>query len=212
MSELILKLAGDATVRGTINAAGDHVGSVYNFINLACNKGGKYAYNVWDQLTSEKSGYKDELEELVTYEYLKGLSTEIQDLSNTKKTRRRKTPVMTLRGLQRLMMMLDGKVAAEFRAIVEGVFSRYVAGDRSMLQEIQANAVSDAPIHQAYRQALAQEPVVDAAGTKHMLDHNEALFTIELHERQMTLNERHMTLHERNWALYEKSLAFHRRT
>ena len=113
MSELLLKLAGDATVRGTINAAGDHVGSVYNFINLACNKGGKYAYNVWDQLTSEKSGYKDELEELVTYEYLKGLSTEIQDLSNTKKTRRRKTPVMTLRGLQRLMMMLDGKVAAE---------------------------------------------------------------------------------------------------
>jgi hypothetical protein len=81
-----------------------------------------------------------------------------------------------------------------------------------MIEEIRRNAASDAPIHQAYRQALAQEPVVDAAGTKHRLDHNEALFTIELHERQMTLNERHMTLHERNWALYEKSLAFHRRT
>jgi hypothetical protein len=109
-------------------------------------------------------------------------------------------------------MILGGRVAAEFRQIVEGVFTRYLSVDLSMIEEIRANAVSDAPIHQAYRQALAQEPVVDAAGTKHMLDHNEALFTIELHERQMTLNERHMTLHERNWALYEKSLAFHRRT
>jgi len=179
MSELILKLAGDVTVRGTINADGDHVGSVYNFINLACNKRGKYAYNVWDHLTSEKSGYKDELEELVTYEYLKGLSTEIQDLSNTKKTRRRKTPVMTLRGLQRLMMILGGRVASEFRQIVEGVFTRYMGGDKSMLEEIQANAASDAPIHQAYRQALAQEPVVNAAGTKRQLEREDALFEFD---------------------------------
>jgi hypothetical protein len=74
-----------------------------------------------------------------------------------------------------------------------------------MLEEIRSNAASDAPIHQAYRQALAQEPVVDAAATKRMLDHDEALFTIELHER-------YMTLHERSWALYEKSMALQRRT
>ena len=118
MSELLLKLAENATVRGTINAAGEHVGSVYNFINLACNKRGRYAYNAWDRLISEKSEYKDELKELVTYEYVKGLSTEIQDLSNTKKTRRRETPVMTLRGLQRLMMILGGKMASDFHRIV----------------------------------------------------------------------------------------------
>jgi hypothetical protein len=112
---------------------------------------------------------------------------------------------MTLRGLQRLLMILGGKVAADFRQIVEGVFTRYISGDLSMIEEIRRNAASDAPIHQAYRQALAQEPVVDAAGTKRMLEREEALFTIELHER-------YMTLHERNWALYEKSLAFHRRT
>ncbi len=48
-------------------------------------------------------------------------------LNNNKKRRFRKTPVMTLGGLQRLMMILGGNVVA--------------------------------PIHQAYRQALAQEPV-----------------------------------------------------
>ena len=210
MSELLLKLAGDATVRGTINADGDHVGSVYNFINLACNKRGRYAYNKWDHLISEKSEYKDELKELVTYEYVKGLSTEIQDLSNTKKTRRRETPVMTLRGLQRLLVILGGKVAAEFRQIVEGVFTRYMSGDKSMIEEIRAHAVSDAPIHQAYRQALAQEPVVDVAGEKRKLERRDALLELEIQERRLALEERksHMGVEvdERKLALQEKKL------
>ena len=196
MSELLLKLAGNATVRGTINADGDHVGSVYNFINLACNKRGRYAYNAWDRLISEKSEYKDELKELVTYEYVKGLSTQIDDLSNTKKTRRRQTPVMTLRGLQRLMMILGGNVAAEFRQIVEGVFSRYISGDLSMIQEIQAHAVSDAPIHQAYRQALAQEPVLDAAGEKRKLERQDALFELEIQERKLALEQGRLALEQ----------------
>ena len=47
-----------------------------------------------------------------------------------------------------------------------------------MIEEIRENAVSDAPIHQAYRQALVQEPVVDAAGTKSQLDREDALFEL----------------------------------
>jgi hypothetical protein len=58
---------------------------------------------------------------------------------------------MTLQGLQRLLVILGGKVAAEFRQIVEGVFTRYMTGDISMIEEIRSNAASDAPIHQAYR-------------------------------------------------------------
>ena len=46
------------------------------------------------------------------------------------------TPCMTLRGLQRLLMILGGKVAAEFREIVEG----YVAGDTSLIEEVRDNA------------------------------------------------------------------------
>ena len=94
---------------------------------------------------------------------------------------------MKLRGLQRLMMILGGKVAAEFRHIVEGVFTRYMAGDKSMIEEIQANAVSTAPIHQAYRQALAQEPVLNTVGAKRKLERQEALLELEFKERNISV-------------------------
>ena len=66
---------------------------------------------------------------------------------------------MTIRGLQRLLMILGGKVAAEFREIVEGVFTRYMAGDTSLIEEIRDNAASDAPVNVMARTALEQEPV-----------------------------------------------------
>ena len=108
MSELQLRLAGNATVRATVNSDGEHVGSVYNFINLACNKRGKFAYKVWERLISENSVYRDELYKLFTLEYVKGLSGQIDDLSHIKKTRSRQTPAMTLWGLQRLLLIFSG--------------------------------------------------------------------------------------------------------
>jgi len=75
-----------------------------------------------------------------------------------------------------------------------GVFSRYIAGDRNMLEEVEANAVSTAPIHQAYRQALAQEPVVDTAGTKRQLE-------LEMEERLVALDERKLALEQGKLAL-----------
>jgi hypothetical protein len=56
-----------------------------------------------------------------------------------------------------------------------------------MLEEIQANAVSTAPIHQAYRQALVQEPVVDSIGDKRRLERQDALLELELKERNMSV-------------------------
>ena len=58
-------------------------------------------------------------------------------------------------------MILGGKVAAEFRALAKRVFTRVMAGDQSLINVINANAVSDAPIHQIYRETLIQEPVVE---------------------------------------------------
>jgi hypothetical protein len=95
-------------------------------------------------------------------------------------------------------------VAADSRQIVHDTFTRFMAGDTSMIQEIQLNAVSSTPVHQTYRQTLTQEPVVDSIGVKRQLDREEALFTIELHER-------YMTLQERSWALYEKRLTLQKR-
>ncbi len=42
MSALLLKLTGDATVRGTITSDGQQVFSVYDFINLVCQKTESY--------------------------------------------------------------------------------------------------------------------------------------------------------------------------
>ena len=184
MSELVLRLAADATVRGTITSDGEQVFSVYDFINLVCQKNGTYAHNAWARLKDADSNLKEG----------DGFKMEIlhyhADSDRTVKTRRRVTPVMTLRQLQRLLLSLDNKVADEFRLIVEGVFTRYMCGDLTMIQEIRANAVSEAPIHQAYRQALAQEPVLDAAGTKRQLDREQALFELEIQERRLALEER----------------------
>ena len=84
MSELRLRLTGDATVRASVTSDGEHVGSVYNFINLACNKRGRFAYKVWERLISENSVYRDELYKLFTLEYVKVLSGQIDDLSHRK--------------------------------------------------------------------------------------------------------------------------------
>jgi hypothetical protein len=201
MSDLVLRLAGDVTQRGMTTRAGLQVFSAHDFINLICNKNGNYSKQVWKRLIDADSEHEIEF----TMEFWK-----YQDGIIRNSTRR--TPMMTLRALQRLVLILGGKVAAEFRQIVEGVFTRFQSGDLTMIEEIRANAASSAPIHQDYRQALAQEPVTGTAATTHMIDHDEALFNLELHERQMALHERQMTLHERSWALYEKSLALQRRT
>jgi len=207
MSDLVLRLAADVTGRGTTTHDGKQVFSVYNFINLVCQKKGTYAHNAWARLMSEDSIFKKEIE--FTMEILHYHSDSV---SFSGQTRRRLTPAMTLRALQRLLMILGGKVAAAFRVIIEGVFVRFQSGDLTMIEEIRTNAASDAPMHQIYRQALAQDPVTDTTDTRRMLDHDEARLNLELNERQMTLHERQMTLYERSWALHEKRLVVHTRT
>ena len=84
--------------------------------------------HAWFRLISEKSRYKPELEGLV---YTATFRSSVQN-------NRYYTPAMTLRGLQRLLVILGGRVAADFRP----------------------------PVHEAYRQALGQEPVTDTTNTK----------------------------------------------
>ena len=62
MSALLLKLAGDVKVRGTTTHDGMQVFSVYDFINLVCQKNGTYALQAWARLISENSNFKDEFE------------------------------------------------------------------------------------------------------------------------------------------------------
>ena len=150
MSTVLLKLTSDASVRGMIAPDGSHRFSVYDFITVACQKSdkGDYARKLFSRLVSDDSDYKDEtMSSCHSLQFPGGRGPGPA------------TPTMTLRGLQRLLLHLGTKIAAEFRTLLEGTFTRVMAGDTSLIEVIQSNAESDAPLQQAYRQALAQEPV-----------------------------------------------------
>ena len=54
MSELLLRLAGDATVRATITSDAQHVFSVYDFMDLACpTKCDSWTQVTWRGLIAE---------------------------------------------------------------------------------------------------------------------------------------------------------------
>ena len=71
------------------------------------------------------------------------------------------TPTMTLQGLLRLLAILPGKIAIEYRTMASNTITRVMAGDRSLINVIEANAESTAPLQQASRTALAHEPADD---------------------------------------------------
>ena len=171
MSSLVLNLASEASVRGMVAPDGSHRFSVYDFITMACQKvdAGAYARKTYSNLVKDGSEFKEEIENSVHNIHFPG-------------GRGAATPTMTLRGLQRLLLILGTKVAAEFRALLEGTFTRVMAGDTSLIKVIEANAASDAPIQQAYRQALEQEPVqqpIDMAKKRKA----DALLEVEIQER-----------------------------
>lgn len=147
---------------------------------------GASARNEFKRLTSDGSEFKAEIVSSCYYLKFPGKG-------------QKETPCMTLRGLQRLMMILGGKIAAEFREIVEGTFTRVMAGDQSLIEVINANAASQEPLQQAYRQALAQEPVVpvlDEYCLKRKREQEDRLFEIELAERTVKLERDQLQLED----------------
>ena len=126
----------------------------------------------------------------------------------------KETPCMTLRGLQRLMMILGGKAAAEFREIVEGTFTRVMAGDKSLVEVINANTLSQEPVQQAFRQALAQEPVapvLDDFCLKRKRDREDRLFDMEMAERKLALEQSQLRLEDDKLRLEDNKLALEER-
>jgi hypothetical protein len=199
MSTILLKLLdGDGRViRGMMDEE-DHYFSVYNFINHSCQKPEKSSYGntVFFRLVQDSSKFKDEVLTLCKNLKFPGSG-------------QKETPCMNIRGLQRLLMILGGKVAAEYRELAEGTFTRVMAGDLSLIEVIQANAVSDAPIQKVFRAALVQEPVVpvlDELCLGKKRERDDLLFDMEMTERKAALEERKAALEERKAALEERKL------
>jgi hypothetical protein len=168
MATTLLNLTENAALRGVKIEAQDVLEvdqwwfSVFDFINFACEKDPKSTYAKVTFLRLNENGS----------EYAKEVVTSCNHFKFPGQGQRL-TPCMTLRGLQRLLMILGGKVAAEYRAIAEGIFTRYIGGDPSLFAEIRANAASHAPVHQAFRAALQQEPVTGKRREMEDLDISE---------------------------------------
>ena len=99
---------------------------------------------------------------------------------------------MTLRGLQRLLMILGGRVATDYRKLMESTFTRVMGGDTSLVEIIEANAASTEPVQQAFKRALAQEPVepvLDDMCKRHKKD----LAELDILERKKAIQAKEMS-------------------
>ncbi len=97
-----------------------------------------------------------------------------------------KTKLVSFEHAIELIMVLPGKVAKETRAKFANIIRRYLAGDKSLIVEINANAASNSPIAQLARVSL-DAPVLDEVTKKRQLEREDALFEIEMAERRQRL-------------------------
>jgi hypothetical protein len=64
------------------------------------------------------------------------------------------TKLVSLQNAIELIMVLPGKLAKEFRVQSANIIRRYMAGDQSLVSEIEANAQAASPIAQMARETL----------------------------------------------------------
>jgi hypothetical protein len=91
-----------------------------------------------------------------------------------------RTKLVTLPHAIELVLVLPGKVAKETRTQFAGIIQRYMAGDQSLIAEIQSNAESSAPIAELARGSLEES-------TEYQVTHKRKLDQLELEERAVDL-------------------------
>ena len=108
--------------------------SVYDFINLACDKPlrddhGRITF------TRMETSFRTNCSEWSFHQF------------ETDKQKYRETPVMNIRQLQQILMKLPGKTGNKYRDIAESTVTRVLAGDSSLIPIIEANAESSSPLN-----------------------------------------------------------------
>jgi hypothetical protein len=143
---LLLALAPGITIRGTTTPhAPGQAFSVYDFIDAVCRpprvqkKRGGFSRRMWSRLTSNAGRFKNEL---------LSLSFEAPIRFSSERNRTFHVPVMTACGFLRLMVIINNESNPHRRTIdgrvgytVEATLKTYLAGDRSMVREIEAVVV-----------------------------------------------------------------------
>ena len=156
---LQLIVGDDNAVRGMLDSDGKQRFSVYDCLTILFlynvkdgreqdqKKASSCARAFYSTLIADDSEYRDDILSHVVYLKFPGQG-------------QRDTPTMTLAGLQKLVLHVGGKFGAKYRELLSDTFRRVMAGDESIIKEVQANAVSNSPMHQLYRESLAEEPAV----------------------------------------------------
>jgi len=95
-----------------------------------------------------------------------------------------------------LIMVLPGKMAKEMRVKFADIIKRYLAGDASLVKEVQANAASSHPIAQMARESLA----ADVSPEDKALENRKRKLEVDIMESQARYEDEHRKIqiqHER---------------
>lgn len=140
------ELVSGATVRFQIIDGVQYL-SIRDFIMIVCEQNSKRAWATWDNLSEER---KNELS---------------QKLGKIKFDGRgeREQPGVTFDGALTLMNWLPGEKAKTWRGKTTHILKRYFAGDPTLLDDIQANAASNAPLNQFARASLEADAQAEAS-------------------------------------------------
>ena len=96
-------------------------------------------------------------------------------------------PVARLRDVQKLLMILPGKNAKAYRTKMADVFTRFLAGDEGLVDEVRANAASSSPLNVIAREDLAAEHEDSSAKRQRMEDAEYEGVMLALAERRLNL-------------------------
>jgi AraC-like DNA-binding protein len=103
-----------------------------------------------------------------------------------------RTQLVNLKDAMQLIMVLPGEMAKTVRVQIGEVMTDYFKGSESLVEQIRANAVSNAPICQLARACedpvAAAPPACDALSKKRQLEMDEFELQIAMDERKQRLS------------------------
>ena len=147
MTHIVLRLtSGTAPIRGMrVEGKGSYF-SVYDFMwNTGSYPSKGCLLKTFSRLISDGSDTQSEVKAYSLYLKFPGPG-------------QRETPCMTIQGLQHLLCLLGGKIGQQYRDLATTTLTRVAAGDTTLIEEIEDNAASDAPVQQLAREALDAPP------------------------------------------------------
>jgi hypothetical protein len=174
------EIAPGATIRFTVIDGVQYL-STRDFIMHICEKDNKYASDLWMDLSESK---KSEVSKFLRTFKFPGKGQKNQ-------------PVITFPGAIKLMMLLPGKNAKKNSSIMCRILVRHFAGDKSLLQTLDPNTQSDAPIGQM----ASSELILEASAVEvqsQALSHKRKLDDLEMEERIVNIKYKRAQINKIN--------------